>query len=197
MNREIRRSGRHSFLIFPIFLFAVAILCGCERGCARSWLERHGAGEPGSAPAGGRAVNAIDCPDGLARCTDGVVEVSRLTTIPQPCVGPQGCACPWERAGDCEQGCVVEGATLMVDRPKALGQLCAPARDAGPRVLSVLEPAECDEGQLYRCAEGTVVSCAQHAIVGRCEQGCATEGADIGDDVTVDREGAFAILCSR
>ena len=194
MNREIRRSGRPAFLIFPIFLF---FLCGCERGCARSWLESHGAGDPGAAPVGGRAVNAIDCPDGLARCTDGIVEVSRLTTIQQPCVGTQGCTCPWDRAGDCDRGCVLEGATLMVDRPRALGQLCAPAPDAGPRVVPVLEPAECDEGQLYRCAEGRVVSCVQHAIVGRCEQGCATEGGDIGDDVAVDREAAFALLCSR
>jgi hypothetical protein len=146
-------------------------------------------------------LNAIDCPDGLARCVDGVVEVSRLATIPQPCnqvgAGAAACACPWERAGDCDRGCVAEEATFVVDRDKALAQLCAPPPDAGPKVLPALQPSDCDEAVLYRCAGGAVVACEQHTVVGRCERGCATEGGDIGVDVNIDREGAFAILCSR
>lgn len=189
-----RRGGGARYL--PVLCF-VATLCACQRGCARSWLESHGVGEPAGVAHAGRAVNAIDCPDGLARCNEGVVEVSLLAAVPQPCVGPQRCTCPWERAGECDRGCVVDGATVVVDRPKALGQLCAPAPDAGPHVLPALAPADCDEGQLYRCAAGAVISCAQRAIVGRCERGCSTEGGDIGDDVQIDREGAFAILCSR
>ena len=185
---------------FPVALFVLLLvtLCGCERGCARSWLERRGVGEPGGAPAGGGSINAIDCPDGLARCTNGIVEVSRLATLQQPCPGPQGCVCPWERAGECGRGCVSDGTTVVLDGPKALTQLCAAARDAGPlRFVSVLEPADCDEDVLYRCAAGAVVSCEQHAVVARCERGCAMEGGDVGIDVTIDREAAFAIHCSR
>src|ERR1700683_5516100 len=100
MNRRVRRSGRLSFLIFPIF---VLLLSGCQRGCARSWLEHHGIGDKGGASVGGTEVTAIDWPDGLARCTERIVEVSRLTTIMQPCVGTEGCTCPWDRAGDCER----------------------------------------------------------------------------------------------
>ncbi len=143
-------------------------------------------------------VNAIDCSDGLARCVGGVVEASRLATIPQPCRGSgSACECPWERVGDCDRQCVVDEATFVVDRQSALRQLCTAAPDAGPRVLPALQPAECDEDVLYRCAGGAVVACEQHAVVGRCEGGCATEGADIGTDVRIDRESAFAILCSR
>jgi hypothetical protein len=183
----------------PVSLFVLLIgLCGCERGCAKSWLEQHAAGDPAGAPPAAGAVNAIDCSDGLARCVGGVVEVSRLATIPQPCRGgTAGCACPWERAGDCDRGCVAEEATFVVDHDRALAQLCAPGPDAGPKVLPALQPADCDEDVLYRCTAGAVVACEQHAVVGRCVQGCATEGSDIGTDVHIDREGAFAILCSR
>jgi hypothetical protein len=178
-------------------LLALA-LGGCERGCARSWFEQHGVSEQGIAPPGAPMINAIDCTDGLARCVEGVVEVSRVATIPQPCNGKSGpCECPWERAGDCDLGCVADGATLVVDREKALAQLCAARPDAGPRVRPALQAAECDEDVLYRCAGGAVVSCEQHSVVALCERGCATEGGDIGIDVHVDRVGAFAILCSR
>jgi hypothetical protein len=185
------RPGR--WFIFP----AVVFLAGCQKGCVRGWMERHGVGQPDNAPPGGSALDAIDCPDGMARCDDGVVETSVLATIPRSCKGTS-CACPWERAGDCARGCVASGATVAVSRETALTQLCRPAGDAGPSAVVVLEPAaDCDEDVVYRCTGGAVVSCSQHAIVGRCARGCATEGADLDDEVAVDREGAFAILCSR
>jgi hypothetical protein len=198
---EQRRGGGGRCLPVSLFVALLALLCGCERGCARSWLDSHGVGDTTGGQKGGPVLNAIDCPDGLARCVEGVVEVSRLTTIPQPCnqagAGAGACACPWERAGDCDRGCVAEEATFLVERDRALVQLCAPAPDAGPKVLPALQPADCDEDVLYRCASGAVVACEQHAVVARCERGCATEGGDIGTDVRIDREGAFAILCSR
>jgi hypothetical protein len=179
----------------------VAALGGCERGCARSWFEERGVGTPGSAPRGGGAVQAIDCPDGLARCSDGVVEVSRLATIPAPCVGrPEGCTCPWERAGDCLDRCVADGATLVVDRQRAVAQLCAPvvatSGDAG-LATPASSPADCEDDVRYRCSAGDVVSCADHAVIAHCVRGCASEGSDIGVEIDVGREGAFAILCTR
>jgi hypothetical protein len=145
-------------------------------------------------------MNAVDCPDGLARCSDGVVEVSRLAMIPQPCRGSaEQCTCPWERLRECEQGCVVEGVEVVLERGKALAQLCAPPPDAGPmaRALSTTAPGGCEDEELYRCAGGAVVGCADHTVVGMCLQGCAVEGASVGVDMPVTREGAFAILCSR
>jgi hypothetical protein len=84
-----------------------------------------------------------------------------------------------------------------MEREKAPWQLCNSGPDAGPRIRPARQPADCDDEVLYRCVRGAVVSCEQHAVVAFCEGGCATEGGDIGVDMPVDREAAFAILCSR
>ena len=184
----------------PVFLLILS-LAGCERGCARSWFEERGLGSEGRRPPpGAGALNAVDCPDGLARCNDGIVEVSRLAMISQPCRGtPEQCACPWERVGECDRGCVVDGLEVVAERDKASTQLCAPEPDAGviARTLPVTSPSGCDEEQLYRCAGGAVVACAERAVVGMCVRGCVSEGASVGGELAVSREAAFAILCSR
>jgi hypothetical protein len=159
-------------------------------------------GEQGFAPRGAAPMNALDCPDGLARCTGGVVEASRLATIPQPCKGaPESCVCPWERLGECGRGCVVDGLEMVVDRGVALPQLCAPALDSGTTTARIAtgapEAADCDEDVTYRCSGGAVVACSEHRVVATCERGCFAEGTEIGSDPPVHREAAFAILCSR
>jgi hypothetical protein len=189
-----------SFRVCTLGVFAVFLLCGCERGCAKSWLGERGVGNEGPVQQGGPTLHAIDCPDGLARCNGGVVEASRLTSIPLPCKGPvEQCTCPWERAGECDRGCVADGLDVVADRSHALTQLCAPEPDAGAliRLLREQAPGECDEETLYRCTGGAVVSCAERAVVGRCIRGCFAEGASIGGEGPVPREAAFAILCSR
>jgi hypothetical protein len=185
-------------------LFALpAVLAGCERGCARSWLNEHGVGGESRAarPSGGSpSLNGIDCADGLARCSGGVVEVSRRAVLPQPCHGtPEQCACPWERVGECERACVADGVEAIVDRDRALPQLCAPEPDAGSVVLPAAgdPPRGCDEGQAYRCEGGAVTACRENAVVARCASGCVVEGAGLDDDAPVSREAACAILCSR
>ena len=180
---------------------ALALLGGCERGCARSWFARHGVGSEGSPQQPGSAlINAVDCPDGLARCSAGTVEVSLLSMIPQPCRGtPEECACRWEAVGDCARDCVVERLEVVVAREKAPRQLCAPP--PGTTFVTAAppdqEPRGCDEGHVYRCAGGLVTACRDNAVIARCLQGCEAEGASVDDDVPVSREGAFAILCSR
>lgn len=193
------RHARGSTQTALVAALLVVGLSACQKGCAKTWFEKHGVGEPGGAPRGGGAVHAVDCPDGLARCTDGVVEVSRLATIQQPCSKAEGCTCPWERAGDCLGTCVASGATVVVDRSKALRQLCAPAGDDPPVSRSTPpQPADCgDDPVLYRCTGGDVVSCADHALVAHCLRGCVAAGGEIGDDSPMPREAAFAILCSR
>ncbi|HEY1691171.1 MAG TPA: hypothetical protein VGG39_03365 [Polyangiaceae bacterium] len=186
-----------------IFLFLLS-LSGCERGCARTWLGEHGVGRGGEptrpVPPGAQAFNAIDCPDGLARCSGGVVEVSRLATIQQPCRGtPQECSCPWEREGECDRGCVADDLVVVVDQDAALRQVCAPEADATPvaRLLPTPPPSSCDEDVLFRCAGNAIVACADHAVVAVCAKGCVSDGASLGDDVSVSREAAFALLCTR
>jgi hypothetical protein len=178
----------------------LSLTAACERGCARRWLDEHATGEPPSSGKGSLPLNAIDCPDGLARCSGGVIEASRLARIPQPCQGrPEACTCPWDRVGDCDRGCVADDVELVIPRERALPQLCAPDRDAGAftRGPAGEVPRGCDEGQLYRCAAGSVVACHENAVVATCVRGCFEEGAAIDEDEPIEREAAFAILCSR
>ena len=145
-------------------------------------------------------MNGVDCPDGLARCTGGLVEASRLAILPQPCRGsPEQCTCPWERLAECHRGCVADGLEVVVEREKASAQLCAPEADAGAtaRILAVTSPSGCEEEDLFRCAGGAVVSCSESAVVAICARGCSVEGASIDRGQPVSREAAFAILCSR
>jgi len=152
--------------------------------------------QPGSAP-----LNAIDCADGLARCSAGMVEVSRRTSLPWPCRGtPEQCACPWERVDGCARRCVADGVEVVVPKDRAAGQLCETAADAGPVTTPASQgetPRGCDEGQAYRCEGDVVTACRENAVVARCLRGCVAEGSGLDDDVPVDREGAAAILCSH
>ena len=127
-----------------------------------------------------------------------MVEVSRLAVIPEPCRGTvEACTCPWDRAVDCERGCVADDVEVVLDRGAAAAQLCAPGPEAGALVRPMTQAADCEETSLYRCAGGLVVSCSERAAVAACLHGCAREGSDIGVEQTVSREAAFAILCSR
>jgi hypothetical protein len=183
-------------------LLATALLAaaGCERGCGL--LGEHGTASPNATSAVPRPV--IDCPDGLARCEEGTVSVSRLAALPVPCSGPAGsCICPWEALEPCPGPCAAEGAEIVVDRALARAQLCAPGPEAGAMAVPMVGPPAtddgdmpCDEGDRYRCAGGRVVECVTRAPIGRCLRGCFTDGTSIGDD-GVSREAAFAILCSR
>lgn len=146
-------------------------------------------------------MNALDCPDGLARCENGVVSVSRLATIPMSCKGPPGaCACPWRRAGVCAYGCAAEGIEVVIDEVASTVQLCAPAADDGGIGWRPLDPPlaarVCEEGQRYQCGDGLVTDCLPGVGIGRCARGCFREGASIDDD-GASREAAFAVLCSR
>jgi hypothetical protein len=194
----------HPFRL-PVFLFkslsSLSIfvpLGACDRGCARDWADGGGVG--GLAQGVSLSMNAVDCPDGLARCEEGVVFAARLATIPQPCRGQLGaCSCPWEQLGSCPDRCVANGVEIVIDRARAEGQLCAPGPDAGAFVSplgSADAGAVCDEGQRYRCADGLVVECQSEVAVGRCVRGCFAQTASIDDD-DVSREAAFAMLCSR
>jgi hypothetical protein len=92
---------------------------------------------------------------------------------------------------------MAEGVDVVVDRPLAQAQLCAPGRDASANIAAVAEPAAagCEEGEVFACRRGALIDCDGHRQYG-CPRGCYREGASL-DSEGVSREAAFAILCSR
>jgi hypothetical protein len=83
--------------------------------------------------------------------------------------------------------------------------------DGGEGAVGSEAGEPCDEGDRYRCTGSRVFDCASSLPIGRCVRGCFAEGASIDDgDVAapgvatsgaavtpINREAAFAILCSR
>ena len=164
-------------------------------------VQRARRGTAGVNPPGAAPLQAIDCPDGLARCIGGVVEVSRLATIAQPCrAAPEACACPWDRVGDCEQGCVGDEVDVVMDRDLALrAAVRAPRPTPGPSPggCRCRRPAGCDEEELYRCATAQSSRAPSTWSSRRARGAASSEGASLGSDTALRREAAFAILCSR
>ena len=212
----MRRPGS----IIAVAVFSVA-LGGCERGCLSTWLQKKGmtTGSDPESPAGGGtparpagdrsgiSLSAVDCPDGLARCGNGIVQVSRAYHYAEPCNGsPELCQCPWERVGDCPIGCAAEGAEVDLPKDRALAQLCAPSpADEAPPFAAAppgdsIAPA-CDDG--YVCDRGLVIACGPPArALAKCLAGCAREGqalfADEGmTDDALTPAAARAVLCTR
>ncbi len=191
-----------------VFLFSVFVLGGCQRGCLKTWLEERGVGaRPEAPPKAGVPLHGIDCPDGLARCVGGSVEVSRLARVPDPCVGrPAECACPWDVVATCPRGCVADELVVDITASLSATQLCA--LDDGEAVARAITSAtrvayECGEDDNHVCVAGTVAHCelsvadgARRARpVATCLLGCADDGATL-EDIVDDRQ-ATALLCAR
>ena len=203
-------------------------VAGCERGCLSTWLAEHGAGSggrgdpsgpgprsPGLGGAGprgsdGRDGSAIDlggtdCSDGLARCSQGQVQVSIAAHVPHPCVAaketPGACACPWQTVGQCRGACVKDGIEVVAVPDVAREQLCDPGgvgfRPPIPSESAVVTICG-DDG--VSCVDGVVRACASRGqpsrVAGVCVNGCAPGVVvDPGDVLTGD--GAAMILCRR
>jgi hypothetical protein len=168
-------------------------------------------------------MNAVDCPDGLARCIGGVVEVSRVSHYELPCTGsPETCLCPWDSLGDCPRGCAAEGVEAVIPRDRAFAQLCAPdpadptEAFARPSPGVAPPPGACETGGV-RCVGSLVVACHESAdpragaapgvadgvadgvtarTIATCLHGCAHEGDAIDEEAVAD-EAAVRILCAR
>jgi hypothetical protein len=175
------------------------VFVGCERGCLSNWLAERGLGHPaaGASAKGPTDLRGIDCSDGLARCQDGVVEVSIAYHYPDPCSGPaEKCRCPWERLGDCPGACAADGVELVVERERALRQLCAarPDEDFARRSGDAAAVVPCEA--TFACHGSTVIACGPPpAAVATCARGCAHEGDALEEEV--DTVAASALLCSR
>jgi hypothetical protein len=175
----------------------LGVLSACDKGCADAESVREVLGSR----ALGRELSlaATDCPDGLARCEQGVISVSRLATIPAPCPGsPESCRCPWDRTIDCPNGCAADGVEVPMERDAAV-QLCMPQGGGLPALPSPAPPpapSPCEEGDRFECRNGAIVDCAANVVLATCLRGCHREGGAIDDD-RASRVAAFAILCSR
>jgi hypothetical protein len=190
-----------------LLLAACVALAGCQRGCLATWLEQTGlfGGERGAgarSTPGGFALSGVDCPDGLARCEGGIVEVSRPAHIPPDCRGSANeCACPWQSVGSCGgKGCVKDDLEMVLSPSLAATQLCAAPGEVFARpapVGAVQLPAACEEGVDFLCVEGAVIACddTKARSAGVCILGCAESGLQIDEKLSDDE--AAAILCKR
>jgi hypothetical protein len=152
-------------------------------------------------------LNGVDCPDGLARCIGGAVEVSHVGRIPRPCpstVRPEECQCPWEAVETCPRGCTEDGTEVVVPSERAAARLCAPDPinpPVRPAVGALVPPGAC-EAEGFRCIGSLVVVCVatDAGLVAQplaaCVRGCFREGEAMGDE-EADPEGAARILCAR
>jgi hypothetical protein len=120
----------------------VATASGCERGCATRWTRR-----AQTATASTAAFQpALDCPDGLAQCVGGVVEVSELARIPMPCSKTEGhgqCECPWKTVAECPHGCLADGTVIVAPADRATATLCLDPLH--PRDAASLDEEAADE----------------------------------------------------
>lgn len=127
-------------------------------------------------------LNLTDCPDGLARCTDGRLEKSKLATV-----GP-GSVCPWVPLGGCPGECI-EG--VLVEEKNAT-QLCR--MEAGPwrESRSAAGAGDCHDSK-FECTMSRVIDCDAMQVVAVCTQGCAV---DVLDDEVAEGD-AVTILCKH
>jgi hypothetical protein len=221
-------AGRIALLL--LFVLCVSSLSGCKRGALMDWLRERNALPGGPAVRDRTAtlegvLHGTDCPDGLARCVAGAVEVSHVARVPNPCpqatIHPEECQCPWEAIETCPKGCSAEGTVVVTPPSQAAPRLCAPDPSnppARPAPAAIPPAGACTDTPpgTYRCVGSLVVSCADATaatpttpadprappiprVIAACIRGCADEsqGGDFLDEEEADPEAAARILCAR
>jgi hypothetical protein len=187
-------------------LVALLALTGCQKGWLTTYLHERGASAKSATPL--TMINGTDCPDGLARCIGGAVEVSHVARIPRPCSSPahpEDCQCPWEAVENCPLGCVESGTEVVVPPDRAAARLCAPdpANPPARAVVGGVAPPGACEGAGFRCIGSVVVACTAGpdggvtaSVLAACVRGCFQEGEVLGEE-EADPEAATRILCAR
>jgi hypothetical protein len=188
-------------------LALAACVCGCQKGWLANWIRERGPGAKTATPV--TMMNGVDCPDGLARCVGGVVEVSHVARIPRPCPSthPDECQCPWEAVENCPLGCTEDGTEVVTPPERAAARLCAPDPmnpPARPVVGGIAPPGACEEArdEVYRCIGSFVVACTpgdvgvEARVLAACVRGCFLEGESLGEE-EAGPEAAARILCAR
>ena len=188
-------------------LVLLAACAGCQKGWLADWIRNRGPSTKTVTPL--TMMNGVDCPDGLARCVGGAVEVSHVARIPRPCPStsrPEDCQCPWEAVANCPRGCTGDGTEVVVPPERAAARLCSPDPanpPARPAIGALAPPGACDvEG--YRCIGSLVVVCEARGeardaglvprVLAACVRGCFRDGETMGEE-EADPEAAARILC--
>jgi hypothetical protein len=211
-------------LFFLLLALVAPVASGCKRGRIAEWLQGKRA-NPVAPSTEEMPLHAIDCPDGLARCVGGTIEVSKAARLVQPCAGgPESkqCVCPWDAVDSCARGCASEGTEIVASRERASSRLCAPDPAnpvARPAVGAAAPPSACagsdPDAPEFRCVQSLVVACGQPAVVpgvtagpsqgqaptpvpviAACLRGCAEDGEILPAEGT-GAENATRILCAR
>lgn len=183
-----------------VLVTAGLVLGGCDRGC----LPISGRATP---DAGEVALMGTDCSDGLVRCVEDRVEVSRLAHLPHPCgsltEARGACACPWDTVARCPNGCAAQGLVAVGDADAGARQLCRPSssvmRPLLPGDPAASSPRICGEASVA-CRDDVVRVCDEpgraERLVAVCLHGCEPGiGIDHGESAIDD--GVAAILCRR
>jgi hypothetical protein len=174
----------------------------CERGGLTNWFVGHGLVHRDGARSESLRMNEVDCPAGLVRCVEGIIEVAKASRHPEPCKeGSEGCACPWLRVGRCEHGCVSDGVGISFQGART--QVCLPgAEDPLVGVSPPLgaaspsrPPTPCG-GELFRCDHSMVIACAPQRVLANCLRGCVEEPSTL-DDEAIGEAAAVNLLCAR
>jgi len=188
--------------LLACILFVVALV-GCERGCLATKTSSTSSTRSGSAS----DLSGTDCSDGMVRCVQGRIEVSRLAHLPHPCGDPNAlekrgaCTCPWDVIGQCSSGCAEDALEVLATADAGAAKVC---RADGPVARPILpgdpfEPSVCSfEG--VQCADGIIRHCdgagRPSRAIALCFSGCdPAVGIDHGAPANPD--GVSMILCRR
>ena len=170
-------------LVRLVALLALALgVSACERGCLARRLEDRsvsptvgGEGPRGSARHDGKPsfdLSGTDCSDGLARCSDGRVEVSVAGHVPHPCTSPGKnterpgtCECPWRAVGSCDAGCVKDGLEVLATADVAQRAAAAhpPSRSSGRCFQASSRPSRSARTRGSRASMGSCASACSAA----------------------------------
>ncbi len=182
------RSLDMKHLYIAIAASAAVWAAACDRGCVSKATL-------GDSPVASALSVKQDCPTGLARCTEGAVEITEGR------VACPSCPCAWKRVKVCTRGCIAEDVTFVRDarfaetlcRATTTGRFSTnPPPDAGTD-----EPCP-NEGERFLCRRGMVFACpsASAVPVALCTHGCADEGETVADP-SIDIAAATALMCSH
>ncbi len=177
-------------LILVTALLATLACDPQQRGCASR--AREAARDP--------MLAEVDCPGSMARCTEGVVDVSIHGHRPAHCAErPEACVCPRRTLGPCDSAhgaaprCVRDGVEVAVTTDDdALTRLCLPAtgvlRATGTPLANVPSAASdvsCERSEVR----------AGDAVVARCARGCAVDG-DALPSTNLETRTLVQLLCA-
>jgi hypothetical protein len=136
------------------------LFTGCDARCGRLDASRNPERPPAS-------LTDIDCAPGVARCKNGVVEVSVAAMV------PLAQACPFAKQGVCAQRCIADGVDVVANPDVAAARLCVSDTPRTEQLVATW-PTALGAAEELRCEDGVVrTNTSDPWIIARCRRGCA------------------------